>query len=100
MGYNTKFFLDVQPPAARVAVRAAALDCQFELLDLAKHGECEGKWYEWEDELKAFSKSVPGATLVVTGWGEERGDIWRAFVKDGQLVKQKAEITFPEEPKL
>lgn len=51
------------------------------------------KMYEWQDEFKKLSASMTGL-FIVTGTGEEPGDYWRAYIKDGkcQLVKP----VFPE----
>lgn len=54
------------------------------------------KWYDSREHMKAVSLKFPGVMLHVKGMGEENGDIWQAFYKDGRECYQKAQITFPD----
>jgi hypothetical protein len=58
----------------------------------------EAKWYECEEDMKALSRDNPHIIFLVEGEGEENGDIWRAFVKDGQWSYQKVQYTWPDPP--
>ena len=56
------------------------------------------KWYSWQDDLQKFSFLFPDVVFTMTGRGEETTDYWRAFARNGQVVKQKASFTFPPPP--
>ena len=55
------------------------------------------KWYSWEADLAAVSRALPGATLTLSGEGEEQGDVWRAVAKDGEVTVRRARLVFDEE---
>lgn len=57
------------------------------------------KWYEWENDLKEWSTKVPDLVFVLHATGEW-GEQWRAFAKNGKVVKQDGKIVFPMEPEL
>ena len=52
------------------------------------------KWYEHEDEMKAFSKRFPYVVFTLRGEGEEAGDIWVKYFKNGKMQKVEAKIVF------
>jgi len=53
------------------------------------------KWYEYEEDMKEFSSMFPNAIFILTGFGEEPGDIWRAYFKNGKAQVCEAVITYP-----
>lgn len=57
------------------------------------------KWYDWELDLKEWSTKVPDAVFVLHATGED-GSQWRAFAKNGNVVKQNGKLVFPMEPEL
>jgi len=54
------------------------------------------KWYHHEDDMKKFSKKYPDIVFVLDGEGEDSGDIWRLYVKNGKIFKSFANIVFDE----
>lgn len=56
------------------------------------------KWYDWEKDMVELSKNFPEVIFVIYGEGEDRDDTWRAFVKDGVCVYQRAHIYYDPEP--
>ncbi len=54
------------------------------------------KWYDWEEEMTAFSVLLPEHFFTITGFGEENGDIWRAYIKNGKIQLTEAKIIFEE----
>ena len=54
------------------------------------------KWYEYENDMRSFSKKYPDLIFVVTGEGEDNDDIWKAYFKDGLMFRAKAQIVFEE----
>jgi len=61
-------------------------------------GECQDscKWYTSNEELIKFSKTKPDAIFMLSGEGEENGDAWRLYVKDGHSQECRAEMIYPE----
>ncbi len=53
------------------------------------------KWYEHEDNMRTFSKLYPKILFTVEGHGEESGDEWRRYYKNGKCQIAQAEITYP-----
>lgn len=53
------------------------------------------KWYDHEKHMKELSKIYADITFLLEGEGEESGDIWRKYFKNGKMQACKAEIVFP-----
>lgn len=59
------------------------------------HGSIgEVKWYDWETHMKALSREYPDVLFTLSGDGEENGDLWKAYFKNGKCQYEKAKITF------
>ena len=56
--------------------------------------EEEAKWYDHEEDLKEFSKKYPDVLFELHGKGEESGDMWVLYVKNGMSHRETAKITF------
>lgn len=54
------------------------------------------KWYNHEDEMRERSKQYPEYVFILDGDGEEAGDVWREFYKDGKTYSWTAEIKRPD----
>lgn len=54
------------------------------------------KWYDCEKDMKAYSKKHPNVVFCIDGKGEESGDIWRAYFKNGKTFRTKAVLVFEE----
>lgn len=54
------------------------------------------KWYEHEKELKEFSQKHRDALFRLEGAGEESGDIWVKYIRNGQCQTCKAKIVFED----
>lgn len=60
------------------------------------------KWYNYKEDMIAFSKRFPDILFELTGYGEESEDIWIAWFKNGSYYRENAKIIMPvfEEVKL
>jgi hypothetical protein len=95
MGYYTDFELSVHegdPDREKVAERLSELstyewDTDFFL---------NAKWYEFNLDMTKLSEEFPDVIFCLDGNGEENGDIWRAYYKNGKAQMCKAEITFEQ----
>lgn len=52
------------------------------------------KWYDCLKDITEVSKKFPNQEVHVAGQGEEQGDVWKAFAKDGVLFLSKAVMEF------
>jgi len=89
MGYYTTFKLEI-------------IEGNDNVTDYAKEiGECSGyghlfddqhKWYDCEDDMKKISLNHPNTVFKISGEGEESGDIWSRYFKNGKCQYVKAQI--------
>lgn len=65
---------------------------------LYENGETrqECKWYDHEQELKSFSANHPETIFQLNGEGEESGDIWIKYFKNGRCQTCKAKLVFDD----
>ena len=54
------------------------------------------KWYGWKEDLVDVSKRYPNLLFFLEGEGEEPGDMWKAWARNGRVVETKARIVFDE----
>lgn len=54
---------------------------------------------EWQLFMRTLSLHYSRTLFLIEGHGEEKGDIWRAFVSKGEIFYQKAIITYLNIPK-
>lgn len=96
MGYNTRYHLTYpDTPFDQVDKLDQELEEVCEDYGFVAAGEpC--KWYDHEDDLRAFSKSKPGLLLKLKGEGEEAGDLWVKYFRDGLMQECRAKIVYPE----
>ena len=61
-------------------------------------GRCEesSKWYSHQTELKEFSVLHPNVLFKLDGEGEENGDMWHEYYKNGKLQICKASIVYDD----
>ena len=55
----------------------------------------ETKWYDCDQHLREFSKKYPDVVICIHGEGEETGDIWDHYFKDGKMQSCDAEVIIP-----
>ena len=54
----------------------------------------EAKWYNWQEDMVKISRNHPNTFFVLEGDGEEKGDQWKAYIKNGKMQVCEAIITF------
>lgn len=45
----------------------------------------EGKWYDWETDMRSLSQEYPNLLVELCGNGEENDDTWQARFKGGDM---------------
>ncbi len=50
------------------------------------------KWYESNEHMVEYSKKHPNTVFKLSGEGEESGDIWSKYYKNGKVQSCKAKI--------
>ena len=95
MGYYTKHELSVIEGGQELIseLRAEYDEAKYALDDNGKSGE-RCKWYDHDNNLINFSKKYPYALFKLEGEGDECGDIWASYYRDGKMQRCKAKITF------
>ena len=48
-------------------------------------GEDSYKWYDHEEEMKTLSIEFPGILFRLDGEGEDQGDVWVKYFKNGKI---------------
>lgn len=54
----------------------------------------DAKWYDYDKNMKQISQMYPNTVFKLQGNGEENGDLWVAYYKDGKVQSCQAKITF------
>jgi hypothetical protein len=54
----------------------------------------EAKWYDYHKDMTKLSNLYPTSTFTLEGVGEEQGDHWIAYYKNGKSQTTEAIITF------
>lgn len=95
MGYYTRYKLRVESTESDLIPEFLA-ECKNAsyAIDAKGNPEEETKWYEHEKDLMSFSKRHPEALFILSGEGEESGDIWLKYFKNGLMQTAKAIISF------
>ena len=106
MGYYTYYDLEMHPAQEkdreneiRRAILSKIYGCdpegiaedeiEFFLYD-------ELKWYNHNYDMKEISLEYPDIIFVLSGEGEEVGDMWKAYFSNGESEKVGVEFTFSE----
>lgn len=90
MGYYTNFDISNNPETVQRAIE-----------DLSQYSFYNGrtdqvKWYSWKEHCIRVSKDFPNIVINIEGEGEESGDRWKAYIKNGKIQISKAVVTFEE----
>tara|TARA_R110000822_G_scaffold2258_2_gene10852 strand:- start:1339 stop:1638 length:300 start_codon:yes stop_codon:yes gene_type:complete len=90
MGYYTIFELQV------ISGSDYETDYEEVVSEQADHNPFvgESKWYGFEKDMLEVSKKHPNALFQLSGEGEENGDLWKAYFKEGKMQMCKARIEY------
>lgn len=54
------------------------------------------KWYDHQIDMVEMSKKFHGVLFTLSGEGEESGDVWKEYYKDGLVQVARAKIVIDE----
>lgn len=54
------------------------------------------KWYNCSADMKEFSLAFPDVVFKLHGEGEESGDLWDEYFKNGMSQECRADIIYPD----
>lgn len=97
MGYYSNFELSVDNDDISI-INDFVETCEGASYALNPDGSCQdvSKWYSADDDLKEFSKKYPDVLFTLDVKGEEAGDIWRLYVKNGKCQLAQIKFIFDE----
>lgn len=84
MGYQTTYYLELEPFDASIArefLEQHDYPATIRESNLNYADPC--KWYNWEKDMQEFSKKHPETFFRLEGLGEEQGDWWIAGFLNG-----------------
>lgn len=93
MGYQTDFKVSSEP-AVSMLDKILKEETEYDFEDGRSTDSI--KWYDHAEDMKRISLQIPNTLFTVDGNGEENGDIWRNFFKDGKMGGGLAELVYPE----
>ena len=99
MGYYTSFELRVVPELTDEMGEYIENNPEDKFYAIDGDGNTNDscKWYDHDDDMEEFSAKFPGSLFILSGNGEENGDMWRSYYINGKKVKHvKAQIVFEE----
>jgi len=56
----------------------------------------ESKWCDWEKDGVALSRNYPQILIEISGLGEDRDDIWKARIRNGDCETVSAKIVYED----
>lgn len=107
MGYYTQFELYIHDGQADINAVYQRLrqivgiepsePCPFLVLTNGTYIESDTaiKWYDHDDDCAEMSKHFPGVVFRLEGVGEDNGDLWTAYYKNGLCQICRAVLTRP-----
>lgn len=91
MGYYTKYSVSITPESEEIREYIEEDDYMSHAI-----GKCwdECKWYDHEADMLEMSRKFPEALFELTGEGEDSGDMWRKYFRNGKMQSCPAQITY------
>ncbi len=56
----------------------------------------ESKWYKHDSDMATLSNNFVDVLFEVCGVGEDEGDLWKSYYKNGKLFTSNGKIVFED----
>lgn len=105
MGYYTDYSLKIEIPGKKnkhdIIINDLDTITEYSWEEVGDKTYSPGdsiKWYDHDSDLKTMSKMprYKDAIFTLDGDGEESGDIWRAFYKNGKTYSWQPQMDYPK----
>lgn len=95
MGYYTSYSLSIHEEGDRYVYIE---DAKKEITEYHNYNPFieANKWYKHEEDMRRLSREYPNTVFILEGNGEDSGDMWMKYFKNGKMQEAKAIITYPE----
>ena len=94
MGYQTRYRLELEGNSDEIDflklefVHISTIEPRnYYIKNLLQYDEHEAKWYDHENDLKELSINYPLIFFRLYGIGENWGDFWVKYFKNGKMTK-------------
>ncbi len=95
MGYCTKFKLEMRPACQELL---PLIRREYSELSYAINNQGNTirsiSWSDHEDDLLSISRKYPDILFTLSGEGEDKGDLWKKYFKNGLVQTTHAEIIY------
>lgn len=106
MGYYTSYELTVDKDGDKIHEEFISISNNFKwALEYAGEGSNRwypndsAKWYDHDIDMCALSKEYPDILFTLTGNGEDTGDIWRSWYRNGEKISEwTLDYNIPNDP--
>ena len=96
MGYYTTFSLSTNPPEVIKDVLNCGVQQLDSIFDIDGKSFDSSKWYGHEEDMRIVSDNFPDVLFTLKGEGEEAGDVWIKYFKNGMMQSCYAKLVFEE----
>ncbi|MGQ5176965.1 hypothetical protein ACSQ7W_11750 [Bacillus halotolerans] len=97
MGYYTQYEVEVEKDLEKILEYINGEENANGFLEAVFNGWAdELKWYGHEEDMREISRLFPDVLITLKGEGEESGDVWRKYFKNGKMQSCYAKITFDD----
>lgn len=93
MGYLTTYKLEIEKDGEQYVYLPDAIKELLEIVEFDPFDE-SCKWYDHAEDMIELSIRHKGTVFVLFGEGEDAGNLWRKYFKDGKTQESPAIISY------
>ena len=99
MGYATFYDLTLEHATQQEEDKICEMLNELGVIGYALDDDLSGyepvKWYNYSEDMLKVSNAFPSVHFILSGEGENNGDIWEQHFIDGKTARYDAVITIP-----
>lgn len=89
MGYYTRYSLEI------IEGNDYITDYKKEISKLSGFSFVDScTWYDHDKDMIEYSKKYPNVVFCLSGEGQDTGDLWKSYYKNGLVQRCKAKIVY------